>query len=334
MRKVMALLASSLIFLAGCAVSSKNSTTPSSGGTAAPAQKVKIAAVTKTLGTEYWANIAKGIQDAGKAVGADVTVQAPEKPTDIDAQIRFVEDVIQKKEAKYLILAPIDAKALVPAVEKAKAAGIETIIISDRLDSTVPVTFVGVDQKVLAVSLTEYLAKFTKEKLGGKANVVILEGTPGAGTTIDRHDGFNQVLKANPGMAVIGSQTAKYTRSDAVKVMEDMLTRFPKIDIVLAANDEMALGALQAIEARKLKVGQDIFIAGINAQKESVQAVRDKKMLVTLYANEYGMGYKAVEVAFAMATKGEKPAKEIIGKTGLVVDSSNVEGLKLEREFK
>lgn len=164
--------------------------------------------------------------------------------------------------------------------------------------------------------------------------MVILEGTPGAGSTVLRNDGYKDVFSKEPSIKILASQPGNYQRVKGNQVAEDLLTRFPQTKVILAANDEMALGAIQAVEARGLKLGSDIYVVGFNAQTEAVKAVKDGKLLASVYANEVGMAYTAVKVTVDYLKNGTKPAATLIGQNGLVVDKSNADSFNRQQEFK
>jgi ribose transport system substrate-binding protein len=159
-------------------------------------------------------------------------------------QTGIVDDFIAKG-INVLIINAVEKAALAPAVKRAEAAGIKVIAV-DRTVNAPVLTTIKANDFDLGVAAGKDLAT----RLNGKGNVVEIQGSPSASPTIDRHKGFMQALKAYPGIKVITSQNANYDQSQGLKVMEDVLQRFPngKIDALFTHADIMTLGAIQAIK--------------------------------------------------------------------------------------
>ena len=219
---------------------------------AASADGETIAVFTKNLTNPYFQAVRVGTETAAKSLGVKVIQYVPTKPDSIPEQLSQVEDVIVKKPDA-IVFVPVDYKALVPAVEKINAAGIPVTNIIDRSAGGKFVAFVGADDYSIGLATARGLLK----AIGGKGNVVILEGVKGSLTNTDRVRGFNDALKESPGVKLLGSQPANYQRLQALQVMENLMQSFPAIDGVLAANDPMAVGAIEALEGanRKALVG-------------------------------------------------------------------------------
>lgn len=187
---------------------------------------------------------------------------------DATTQTNGIDDMLAKG-VDVIIISPADAAALAPAVKRAEKQGVK-VIASDRSVNAPVVTYIGADNVDTGLVAAKYIAKILK----GKGNIVELQGALGASPTIDRHKGFTTVLKKYPGLKVIGSQTANYNRQEGLKVMEDFLQRFGKgeIDAVYTHNDEMSLGAIQAIkEAGRLS---EIKVVGIDGQLSALKAIK------------------------------------------------------------
>jgi galactofuranose transport system substrate-binding protein len=165
-------------------------------------------------------------------------------------------------------------------LNEAKAAGIPVVLTDravDSKDTSLYVSFLGSDfieegKKAGLWVLDEY--KDSTEKV----NIVQLEGTTGAAPAIDRAEGFADVIRQNPNLEVVESQTGDFTRAGGKQVMEAMLKSNPDIDLVYAHNDDMGLGAIEAIEAAGLVPGEDIKIVTVDAVKDGMQALADGKI--------------------------------------------------------
>ena len=217
--------------------------------------------------------------------------------------------IAQKVDA--IILAPVVETGWEPVLRKAKEAKIPVILVDRGVkvsDESLFTTLIASDFVAEGRMAGEWLAK----KLNGKGNVVELQGTPGAAPAIDRKKGFEEALKANPGMKIIKSQTGDFTRAKGKEVMEAFLKAEGKnINAVYAHNDDMALGAIQAIEAAGLKPGTDIIIVSIDGVKGAFEAMVAGKLNCTVECNPLlgPMAFDAVEAAVAGK---ELPKKTIV----------------------
>jgi ribose transport system substrate-binding protein len=168
-----------------------------------------------------------------------------------------------------LIISPFDSKALAPAVKRAEKAGIK-VIASDRAVDAPVTTYIGAENVETGLNAGKYVVDLTK----GQGSVIELQGSLGASPTIARHKGFMDALQGSPGVKVVASQTANYDRAQGLKVTEDLLQRYGsgKVDVVFAHNDEMALGAIQAI--REAGRDNEIKVVGIDGQESALRLVK------------------------------------------------------------
>ncbi len=211
----------------------------------------------------------------------------------------------QIKAIRSFIAQKVDVIAFVPIVEtgwdtvlkEAKDAKIPVIVVDRDVkvsDDSLYVAKLGTDSvaegKKVFSWLDEYLKKENKQpRSGDKFNIVVLEGTVGSSVAIGRQDGFKNAMAASPNAAkyqILASQTGEFTRQKGQEVMESFLkSDRDKIDVLFAHNDDMALGAIQAIEAAGLKPGKDITIISIDAVKGMFQAMIDGKANCTVECN-------------------------------------------------
>jgi galactofuranose transport system substrate-binding protein len=199
-------------------------------------------------------------------------------------QIRAIRSfVTQRVDA--IVLAPLVETGWDPVLREAKRAKIP-VIITDRTvqteDETLYACFIGSDFSLEGKMAADWLAT----KVKGKGRIVELQGTPGSAPANDRRKAFAEGIAKYPELKIIDSQSGDFRRSGGKEVMEAFLKKHGKdIDIVYAHNDDMALGAIQAIEAAGLKPGQDIVIVSIDAIKEGIQAIVDGKINCTVECN-------------------------------------------------
>ncbi len=208
-----------------------------------------------------------------------------------------MEDLVSKN-ISVLIVNPVDSDAVAPAVKDAVAKGIKVISV-DRVVNNVDIDCAIASDNVEGAKMaTEYLVSL----IGEGAKTAELEGVPGASATIDRGAGFHEV--ADEKLKVVSKQTANFSRSEGMSVMENMLQANSDIQGVFAHNDEMALGAVEAIGNRK------IVVVGFDATDDAVTTVSNGKMAATVAQKPDLMGATAVETAIKLVA-GESVEKEI-----------------------
>ena len=279
---------------------------------AALADGETIAVFTKNLTNPYFQAVRVGTETAAKTLDVKVIQYVPTKPDSIPEQLSQVEDVIVKKPDA-IVFIPVDYKALVPAVEKINAAGIPVTNITDRSAGGNFVAFVGADD----YSIGLVIARRLLTAIGGKGNVIILEGVKGSLTSTNRVRGFNDALKENPEVKLLASQPANFQRLNALQVMENLMQSFPSIDGVLAANDPMAVGALEALEGANRKA----LVVGINGSKEAVELIKSGKLLASGDFNGFIQGCIGTQIAVRNLRKQPTP-KEVMLKP-IVIDKTN-----------
>jgi ribose transport system substrate-binding protein len=256
-----------------------------------------------------------GAEKAGKDLDIDIKTLAPIKPYNVEEQLRFMEDgITQKVDA--ICVVPADSKGIVPGVKKANKAGIPVVTPNSRAYGGDVATWTGAQNRDVGYDIASYALK----KMGGKGNVIILEGTPGNQTAIDRKKGFDDAIAEHPGIKVLASQTAKYSRVEGMRVMENLAQRFPKIDLVIACNDEMALGAIEALDAAgRLK---ETKITGFDANNDALKSIAEGKMLATGDQRPDAQGYWGVVAAYCYL-EGMPVPKDLF-LPAPVIDASNV----------
>jgi ribose transport system substrate-binding protein len=271
-----------------------------------------IAVFTKNQTNPFFQNVRVGAANAAAQLGAKVIQYVPTKPDSIPEQMSQVEDVIVKKP-NAIVFTPVDYKALIPSVEKMNAAGIPVVNVTDHMAGGKLVSYVGIDDYKVGVATGEALMK----ALGGKGNVVIIEGVKGSLSNQDRTRGLTDAVKAHPNVKLLATQPGNFQRLNALQVMENMMQSFPQIDGVLAANDAMAIGAIEALEAANRKA----IVVGINGTKEAVDAVKAGKLLASGQADPFMQGCLATTIAIRHLRKQAVPAEMRLKPS--VIDASN-----------
>lgn len=248
-----------------------------------------------TLNNPFFVSLSEGAKEKAEEEGVElIVVDAGDESA---KQASDIEDLISKN-ISVLIVNPVDSDAVAPAVKDAVAKGIKVISV-DRVVNGVDVDCsIASDNVAGAEAVTEYLVSL----IGEGAKVAEIEGVSGASATIDRGAGFHNI--ADDQLDVVSSQTANFNRSEGMTVMENMLQADPNIKAVFAHNDEMALGAVEAIGSR------DIIVVGFDATDDAQTAIKEGKMAATVAQKPDLMGATAVETALKIL-KGETVEKEI-----------------------
>ena len=281
-----------------------------------------IGVFTKSSGNPIARAVRAGAEAVAKANGVTVFHYIPTSPDNVAQQTALVDAALQAKHDA-VVFTPVDAKALVPAVEKITAAGIPLVNVSDRLAGGGAVAFVGTDDYAIALATARTLLK----AMGGKGNVVVLEGPDTIPTAVGRSRGFKDALKEYPEVKVLFSKSAMYARPAAVDLLKAALKKpAPEIDGVLAANDAMAFGAIEAFKDAKKKP----LIVGINASKEAVEFIKAGDMLASGDYNGLVEGCLGAEIAIRILHKQLAP-KEVMAKTA-VVDATNYQAYEVPAE--
>jgi ribose transport system substrate-binding protein len=273
-----------------------------------------IATLTKGQSNPIVRGVRVGSETMAGKLGDQSVHFVPRTENSVPEQLGLADEVLSNKP-NALVFSPSDPKALLPAMEKFNAAGIPVVNVIDRLAGGNTVAYVGNDDYDLAVVTARYLFK----AMGGKGNVVMLEGPPNLTTAVARSRGFNDAVKEFPDVKLLAAKSANYARPVAQQTMRDFLRAYPQIDGVLAANDPMAIGANEALKAASKKA----LVVGINASAEVLQFIKSGEILASGDYNGYIQGCLGAEIAVRHLRKQEAP-KEVILKSA-VIDKTNYE---------
>jgi simple sugar transport system substrate-binding protein len=248
----------------------------------------------------------KSIQDEAKAAGVDLKFSDAQQKQ--ENQIKAIRSYIQQK---------VDVIAFSPVVEtgwdtvllEAKRANIPVILTDRAIDSddtSLYKTFLGSDFVEEGKKAGDWLVANTT----GPTNVVELQGTTGAAPAIDRKKGFEEKIASKPDIKVVASQTGDFTRSGGKQVMEAFLKSQPKIDVVYAHNDDMGLGAIEAIKAAGKVPGKDIKIITVDAVKDGMTALANGEINFIVECNPL-LGKQLMELTKKVVKGEEVPARVV-----------------------
>lgn len=297
MKKLVSLLLSMLMIcsLAGCGIviDGEGGSTGSKASGASGAIGLSIS----TQNNPFFVTLAEGAKKAAKQAGVPLTVV--DASDDATKQVSDIEDLVSKN-VSVLIVNPVDSDAVTGAVEAAIAKGVRVISV-DRV-----VNGVDIDCQIASdnVAGAELATQYIVDTLGENVKTAELVGTSGASAAIDRSQGFHNI--ADKKLKVVASQTADFDRTQGMTVMENMLQTDSSIQAVFAGNDEMALGAVEAISGAK----KDVLVVGFDATDDAIEAIRQGRMGATIAQQPDLIGSTAVENAIRL-TKGESIPKEI-----------------------
>lgn len=239
-------------------------------------------------------------------VGEDTTIKVVNSEANMDPQkqLNQIDDAIMQ-EVDAIIAVPIDYSGISPAVKNANDANIPVICLGIESESG-EYTFVGCQNRDAGVMQAEYMA----EKLPENAKVLYLSGTPGLYHSVERHDGFYETMaEKRKDVEIIAEMTGEYTRDKAQKVVEDWCQSYDKFDAIVCANDQMALGAVEALKAAGRLDG--VLIAGVDATEEAMQKVKSGEMAISIKQSADALASNCYETIQKMQ-KGEDPGERVI----------------------
>lgn len=277
MKKILSLLVVTLMMLSlfvGC------STTET-----AKNEEVTIGLAISTLNNPFFVDLEAGAK--AKATELGVKLVTLDSQDDSATEMSNVEDLINQG-VDVIMINPTDSDAVKSAVEAANKANIPVITLDRGANGGEVVSHIASDNVAGGKLAGEYIV----ELLGGKGKVVELEGIPGASAARDRGQGFNEAIGGTD-LEVVAKQTANFDRAEGLTVMENILQAQPEIDAVFAHNDEMALGALEAIKAS----GRDIIVVGFDATDDAKAAVENGEMAATVEQLPKEIGSLGIETA-------------------------------------
>ena len=237
-----------------------------------PAAGDRIAVFTKNQTNPFFQTVRLGADNAAKQMKATVVHYVPTQPDSIPEQMSQIEDVITRRPSGVVFI-PVDSKAMVPGVQKMNAAGIPIVNVVDHSLGGEILSWIGADEYVMALSTGRYLL----EKMHGQGNVIIIEGVGGSLGSAERVRGFKKALEEFPGVKLLASQPGNFQRLQALQVTENLMQAHPVIDGIMAANDAMALGAVEALDAANRKA----MVVGLNGTKEAVDAIKGGRLVAS-----------------------------------------------------
>lgn len=264
---------------------------------------LRLAVFTKNRTNPAYAAARLGAERTARRLGASVVHYVPEKADDVDQQIALIDEALAAKPDAFVFV-PVHVTDVEAAIGRVQAAGIPVVNYLNRLSAGNFVSFVGADDCRIGREMVDYLARH----LEGRGNIVLMKGMPGALTSTDRMTGFCDALTRYPGIKVLATLQGEYQQLAGRAAMGAFLSSpHERLDAVIAANDAMALGALEALAAQ----GERAIVTGVNAVPDAIDAIRRGTLFATADFDALKISCIATEAAIRHL-RGERVPQEII----------------------
>lgn len=279
------------MFLGACSLDAPGSDNEASksGGDGEASEEKKIGFSISTLNNPFFVTLAEGAEARAAELGMEITVvDAQDDPA---KQASDIEDLIQQG-VSLILVNPTDSAAVATAIESANNANIPVITVDRSADSGEVVAHIASDN----VEGGRMAGNFIIEQLGDAGSVVELEGISGSSAARERGQGFNEVIDGSS-IEIVANQTANFDRAEGLNVMENIIQSGAEFNAVFAHNDEMALGAKEALAAAGMN---DILVVGFDATDDAVAAVEKGEMAATVAQKPNEIGVSAVDTAQAV----------------------------------
>jgi ribose transport system substrate-binding protein len=301
--------------------------------TSAPAAVVEeggeIAVIVKTGNSSFWQNVQTGAMDAqnelqDKTPKLSVTFLGAQSESNINEQINIVESAIDRG-VKAIVLAPSDTQALIPVVEKAKAAGIPVVIIDSLLEGPEDnyVSFLATDNYAAGEACAKRLIEEVKANTGGDSgNIAVMSYVAGVGSEIGRVGGFKDYIAANSNLEVVTTQYSNADMPTALDQTTNVLQANPDLVGIFGANEPTAIGMGRAIEQAGL--AGTIAAIGFDGNSVLAEMVRNDTLQAIAVQSSYNMGYLGVMTAYAVAFEGET-VDHYVDTGFIMVDKDNID---------
>ena len=287
------------------------------------AQDMTVMTSVPSLGFPFFVHMMKSLVDEAKRLGvrtveSDGQNSAPKQTADVEAAV--VQGVAG------IVISPLDVNAMAPAIKTAIDNGVPVVTIDRRVAGVSGITaHVGADN----VKGGEAQGRWVMENFPGGATIVNLQGQPGASPAIDRNKGLHNVLDAHKDKyRFVAEQTANFARDQGLNVTESLMAGMgTPPDVIVAANDDMALGALEAVKARNLQ--GKVQVIGFDALPEALAAVRDGQLAGTVEQFPGGQSRKAMQIMVDHLKTKQKPETDLVLLEPIVLTKANLD--KAER---
>lgn len=282
------------------------------GSTATGGGDITVGLALSTLNNPFFVSLRDGAQAAADEAGVTLTVT--DGGDDATTQANQLQD-FQTKKVSAVIVNAVDSDAAGPAVTPLIDAGIPVVAVDRAVNGVDVNSFIASDNVAGGKLAADALAA----AIGKSGKVIVLQGLAGTSAARDRDKGFTEGIAAYPDIEVVASQPADFDRTKGLDVATNLLQANPDVVGIFAANDEMALGAIQALGS---KAGTSVFVVGFDGTDDGVAAIKAGTMAASIAQQPEELGKSAVQTAIALA-KGESVQAEVAVPV-VVLDKSNV----------
>ncbi len=275
-------------------------------------KKYVIGLSMNTQTNPFFVDVKDGVQKAADELGIELYVtDAQDDPA---IQMKDIENLITKNPDA-IIIDTCDSDAIVASVEACNEAGIPVFTMDRESNGGEVIAHIGYD----AIKSGKIAGQYLVDTLGGKGNIVELQGIMGTNVAQNRSKGFNEIIAANPDMKIVACQVADFDRATGMTVMENILQANDKIDGLYAANDEMLLGALEAIEAAGRL--DEITMIGCDAIDDTLEAIKSGKVEATIAEPPFFLGKAILNTAFDYLEGKDVEANVILDNSLVTADN-------------
>lgn len=300
LRRLLSVMLVALFVITGCSIEGQNKDADKKEVSQEEKAKdgdIKIGVSLSTLNNPFFVSIREGVEEVAKNENVETVIT--DAQNDSSTQNNQVEDLITQG-VDLIVINPVDSTAISTSVQKANEANIPVICVDRKSDEGELVSFIASNNVEGGKLAGEYIL----EKVGENAEVIQLEGIPGASSTRERGEGFTEAT--NGKINLLASQTANFDRAEGMTVMENLLQAHPDVKAVFCQNDEMALGASEAVKAS----GKDVTIVGFDGNDDAIKAVEEGMISATVAQKPQEMGKLAIETALKYL-KGEQVEEQV-----------------------
>jgi ribose transport system substrate-binding protein len=328
-KKLISFLFSLLIvasLLVGCAQQTPTPAAtqePAAGGEEqASGERPYIPVISKGFQHQFWQAVKLGAENAAQELNVDITFEGPESESQVDKQIEMLQTALDKNPDA-ICLAALDSQAVIPLLEKAKAANIPVVGFDSGVDSDIPVTTAATDNLAAAAAAADKMA----ELIGDEGEVAVIVHDQTSRTGIDRRDGFvKQMEEKHPNITIVDIQYGGGDHLKSTDLAKAIIQAHPNLKGFFGANEGSIIGVLNAV--KELGKEKQIVVIGYDAGKQQMDAIRSGVEAGAITQDPIGIGYKCVEAA-VMAINGETLPKTI--DTGFHwYDSTNIDSPEIQ----
>ncbi|EGC81619.1 MULTISPECIES: ribose ABC transporter substrate-binding protein RbsB [Anaerococcus] len=300
LRRLLSVMLVALFVITGCSIEGQNKDADKKEVSQEEKAKdgdIKIGVSLSTLNNPFFVSIREGVEEVAQNENVETVIT--DAQNDSSTQNNQVEDLITQG-VDLIVINPVDSTAISTSVQKANEANIPVICVDRKSDEGELVSFIASNNVEGGKLAGEYIL----EKVGENAEVIQLEGIPGASSTRERGEGFTEATDGK--INLLASQTANFDRAEGMTVMENLLQAHPDVKAVFCQNDEMALGASEAVKAS----GKDVTIVGFDGNDDAIKAVEEGMLSATVAQKPQEMGKLAIETALKYL-KGEQVEEQV-----------------------